>query len=151
MVSAPISQVRRLNPPINAFDRIACWAPNPNDFSSRLKIKLLCSTGHWQWSKEICWQKLKLLSSLNMRPFFWVTTLSLQMGWGKTHILAEMNGLSGEIFAGIYSDTKIAKCVGCKTVICKPFWWKTISSDNIKIIYCECIFGNSGIMTAFQH
>ena len=62
-----------------------------------------------------------------------------------------MNDMSGENFAGIYSDTKIAKCVGCKTVICKPFWLKTISSDNIKIIYCECIFGNSGIMTAFQH
>ena len=76
---------------------------------------------------------------------------SLQMGWGEHISLEEMNDLSGKIFAGIYSDTKIAKCVGCKTVICKPFWWKTISGDNIKIIYCECIFGNSGIMTAFQH
>ena len=44
---------------------------------------------------------------------------------------AEMNDLSGEIFAGIYSDTKIAKCVGCKTVICKPFWWKNNLGDNI--------------------
>ena len=44
----------------------------------------------------------------------------------EKHILVEMNDMSGEIFAGIYSDTKIAKCVGCKTVICKPFWWKTI-------------------------